>query len=367
MGAPYSGIMQINQPIWVIGLMSGTSVDGIDAALICTDGEQVAAHGASHFVAYDAKLAADIHALMQGKGDRASIEHAITLAHVDAVEALIAKSPIPRSAIQLIGFHGQTIHHDPANGITVQLGDGALLASRTGIAVVNDFRTRDVAEGGQGAPLVPLYHRALAEKLPRPLAVLNLGGVANITWLGQGAQDIIALDCGPGNALMDDVVRKVTGKNYDENGALAAKGAVHEAVVNSFMSDAFFEKPAPKSLDRNQFSLALVEGLKPEDALATLAAFTVAATAHELSKLPDMPRQLLVTGGGRRNATLMRMLAARLNVPVEPVEAVNWNGDMLEAEAFAYLAARSVRGLPLSLPTTTGVPRAVTGGAFYRV
>ncbi len=367
MGAPYSGIMQINQPIWVIGLMSGTSVDGIDAALICTDGEQVAAHGASHFVPYEAALASQIHALMKGEGDRASVEHAITLAHVQAVEALIAKAPIPRAAIQLIGFHGQTIHHDPANGITVQLGDGALLASRTGTPVVNDFRTRDVAEGGQGAPLVPLYHRALAEKLPRPLAVLNLGGVANITWLGHGTQDIIALDSGPGNALMDDVVRKATGKTYDENGAMAAVGSVHDDVVARYMAHAFFEKPAPKSLDRNQFSLALVEGLKPEDALATLAAFTVAATAHELSKLPDMPRQLLVTGGGRHNATLMQLLAARLNMPVEPVEAVHWNGDMLEAEAFAYLAARSVRGLPLSLPTTTGVPRAVTGGAFYRV
>lgn len=360
--------MQINQPVWVIGLMSGTSVDGIDAALICTDGEQVAAHGASLALPYAPQLAQQIHALMKGEGDRNAVEHAITLAHVDAVEQLIAAAaPIPRSAIALIGFHGQTIHHDPAHGVTVQLGDGALLASRTGIPVVNDFRTRDVAEGGQGAPLVPLYHRALAEKLPRPLAVLNLGGVANITWLGHGAQDIVALDSGPANALMDDIIRAATGKNYDENGALAASGTVHDDVVARYLAHAFFAKPAPKSLDRNAFSLALVEGLSTEDALATLARFTVEATAHEIAKLPDMPRQLLVTGGGRHNATLMRMLGARLNMPVEPVEAVGWNGDMLEAEAFAYLAARSVRGLPLSLPTTTGVPRAVTGGAFYRV
>lgn len=346
--------------------MSGTSVDGIDAALLCTDGEQVAAHGASLMVPYAPETARAIHDTMSGKGSRDAAEQALTLAHADVVEQLIANAPIPRSAIMLIGFHGQTIHHDPAHGVTVQLGDAALLASRTGINVVSDFRTRDVAEGGQGAPLVPLYHRALAENLRRPLAVLNLGGVANITWLGEGRNDIIALDCGPGNALMDDVVRNRTGKTYDENGALAAAGTVDETVLAQFMAHGFFEKPAPKSLDRNQFSLALVENLSTEDALATLAAFTVAAVAHELAKLPGTARQLLVTGGGRRNATLMRLLGARLNMPVEPVETVGWNGDMLEAEAFAYLAARSVRGLPLSLPATTGVPRAVTGGAFYR-
>ncbi len=355
--------MNISQPEWMIGLMSGTSVDGIDAALIRTDGEQVVARDAHIMVPYDASLAADIHALMRGVGERDATARRITLAHVKVVETLIEKASIARGEIKLIGFHGQTIHHDPANKTTVQLGDGALLAERTGISVVNDFRSADVAAGGQGAPLVPLYHAALAQGLPKPLAVVNIGGVANVTYIEDDR--IIALDCGTGGALMDDEMRARTGKNYDENGERASRGSVHTDILVRWMAHDFFNLPAPKSLDRNQFSRDAVAPLSTEDALATLAAFTVEGIAHALARMPLMPKRLLVAGGGRHNTHLMRSLSKRLNVSVEPVEAVGWNGDMLEAEAFAFLAARSVRGLPLSLPTTTGVPQAVTGGAFY--
>lgn len=344
--------------------MSGTSADGVDAALIRTDGEQKVEVGASIMLPYTEAQRKELLALMKGQGDRDEIERGLTIKHIEAVEELIKKSGLERSEIKLIGFHGQTIRHAPAEGITEQLGNAPFMVAQTGISVVSDFRRRDVAQGGQGAPLVPLYHAARAANLPKPLMVVNIGGVANVTYLGAN-KEILAFDCGPGNALMDDWMRYHAGTSYDKDGELASRGEVDMKRVENFLRDPFFALPAPKSLDRNHFSLQLAEGLTAADGVVTLAALTVEAIAKAFEHVNDMPKQVLVTGGGRHNATLMAMLTKRLNkAKVAKVEEVGWNGDTLEAEAFAYLAMRAAKGLVISLPSTTGVPFPVTGGAL---
>lgn len=351
----------------VIGLMSGTSMDGIDAALLRTDGEGAAEAGAFLTVPYSEGFRDRLRACLGNQdefADIADVQRELTLHHADAVLSLLEQAGLTAEQVDLIGFHGHTILHDPDARRTWQIGDGALLARRTGIAVVDDFRTADVAAGGQGAPLLPLYHRALAAALDKPLAVLNLGGVGNVTWIG--ADDgVIACDTGPGNAMIDDWVLARTGRAYDEDGALARAGRVDPVALAHLLNTRFFDRPAPKSLDRDAFDPAPVAGLSIEDGAATLTAFTVESVARILPHLPQPPRRWLVTGGGRRNAAIMDGLTARLGVPVEPVETVGWNGDALEAQGFAYLAVRSRLGLPLSLPTTTGVPRPLTGGRFH--
>ncbi len=351
--------------------MSGTSADGVDAALLYTDGRAVAEAGASHFMPYDDALRADILALMRGEGDEAAVAAALTDVHIAAVRALLAKANLGAKEVSLIGFHGQTIRHAPAEGITVQIGDAGRMATELGIPVVADFRTNDVKHGGQGAPLVPLYHAALATSLPKPLMVVNIGGVSNITWIG-ATNEIVAFDCGPGNALMDDWVFRHTGKRCDEGGALAARGVCDSAIVRAFLADPFFLLDAPKSLDRLHFAALLQrlmdrKNLSVEDGAATLTHMTATAIALSFGAVPAAPRQVLITGGGRKNDFLMGLLKACVNAPVMAVEDVGWDGDMLEAQAFAYLAARSVQGLPLSLPTTTGVKEPVSGGRVFSV
>lgn len=354
-----------NTPQWVIGLMSGTSADGVDAALIKTDGEKHVERGPSLTLPYNEVERQELLGLMKGQGDRELIARGLTIKHIEAVEGLIKQSGIARSEIKLIGFHGQTVRHAPHEGITEQIGLAPLMVAQTGISVVSDFRSRDVAQGGQGAPLVPLYHAALATNLPKPLMIVNIGGVANVTYLG-AANLILAFDCGPGNALMDDWMRYHAGQPYDVGGELASRGVVDMGRVANFLNDPFFALPAPKSLDRNHFSLQLAEGLTAADGVATLAALTVEAIAKSFEHVNDAPKQLLVAGGGRHNATLMGMLAKRLNkTQVGKVDELGWNGDAIEAEAFAYLAMRCVKGLPISLPATTGVPFPVTGGALH--
>ncbi|WP_353858886.1 anhydro-N-acetylmuramic acid kinase [Azospirillum formosense] len=351
----------------VVGLMSGTSMDGIDAALVRTDGERRVEPLAFVTIPYADGFRAELRSCLGGKGPVEAVERALTDAHADAVRRLLAEAGTEAAAVDLIGFHGHTIFHDPAQRRTWQIGDGARLARATGIAVVDDFRTADVAAGGQGAPLVPLFHRALADALPRPLAVLNIGGVANVTWIGAGVDDVIACDTGPGNALVDDWVLSGQGARYDSGGSLAAAGAVDEGALAALLAHPYFDLPAPKSLDRDAFDPAPVRGLSVADGAATLTTFTAASVARIVPHLPAAPLRWLVCGGGRHNATLMGMLADRLGVPVDPVEAVGWNGDALEAEAFAYLAVRSRKGLPLSLPSTTGVPQPMSGGRFHVV
>jgi len=356
-----------------IGLMSGTSMDGVDAALIRTDGLAVVDVGASLTVPYRSPLRQRLGRLVMASERRAdearAVGREITLAHAEAVERLLVATGLRPPAIDVLGFHGHTIFHDPANHLTWQIGDGELLAERTGIPVVDQFRVADVEAGGQGAPLVPLYHAARAASLEKPIAVLNIGGVANVTWLdhdrADGEREIIAFDCGPGNALIDDFVLAKTGRPYDAAGTLSLSGAVHQDILARLLDNPFFDRPPPKSLDRNAFDGSIVAGLDTPDGAATLAAFTVRAAADAILKL-GTPKKLLVCGGGRLNRALMAgLVAAMPGVEVTPVEAVGWRGDALEAEAFGYLAVRSLKGLPLSLPTTTGVPRPMAGGQFH--
>ena len=346
-----------------IGLMSGTSLDGIDVAMIETDGYERAISGTALTFPYPPDFRERLRSVLGGVGPVAAIEAELTALHRDAVEHFLREHP--GVAIDIVGFHGHTIRHRPAERSTWQIGDGALLASRLRLDVVADFRSADVAAGGEGAPLAPLYHAALATALPKPIAVLNVGGVANVTWIG-GPEEILAFDTGPGNALIDDWVRRHTGAAADLDGALARAGAVSAAHVENFLASSYFARPPPKSLDRDDFRGAMPTGLSLEDGAATLTAMTAAGVAAGRRHFPAPAEQWLVTGGGRHNPALMEALSRRLNVPVKPVEAVGWHGDALEAQAFAYLAVRSVLGLPLSLPSTTGVPQPCCGGHLFK-
>ncbi len=358
--------MEENLDLCALGMMSGTSLDGIDVAILHTDGHRVLGFGPWRSAPFDAALRAGLHESLDGGGDLDGLARDLTEAHAIEVTTLLEDEKLTHSDINIIGFHGQTILHRPAAGVTVQLGDGALLAARTGIDVVSDFRSADVAAGGQGAPLAPLYHAALAADLPRPLAVLNIGGIANLTYLGVDAPPS-AFDTGPGNCLLDDWAVARSGQAMDRDGALAGGGEVVPGVLAALMDHPYFDAPPPKSLDRGDFSLAALAGLSAADGAATLAAFTARAVARGAAAIPAPPRRWLVAGGGRHNPALMAALRGALKAPVDAVEAVGWRGDALEAEAFAFLAVRVLRGLPLSLPSTTGVARPTRGGVVHRV
>src|SRR5665213_484151 len=336
-----------------LGLMSGTSLDGIDVAALESDGEAHVATGPALTVSYPGDFRERLRGVLGGAGPVAAVEDELTRRHAAAIAEFRRRHP--EITAELIGFHGHTILHEPENRRTWQIGDGALLARLTGCDVVADFRGADVAAGGEGAPLAPLYHAALASELPKPLAVLNLGGVGNVTWIGPGGkngEDILAFDTGPGNAMLDDWVRRHSGRSADIGGALARAGRVSPAHVARFLAAPYFARVPPKSLDRDAFAAFVPDGLSPAVA---------AARPH----FPLPAREFLVSGGGRRNPALMGALSRLLGVPLRPVEAVGWDGDALEAQAFAYLAIRSRRGLPLSLPTTTGAPRPMPGGRFF--
>jgi anhydro-N-acetylmuramic acid kinase len=345
-----------------MGLMSGTSLDGIDVALIETDGRARVVPGPAMTLRYPAEFRDRLRAVLGGEGPVAAVEARLTELHAGAVERFLARHP--DADPEIVGFHGHTILHRPAARRTWQIGDGALLARRLGTDVVADFRSADVAAGGEGAPLAPLYHAALAAPLAKPLAILNIGGVANVTWLG-AAGEILAFDTGPGNAPLDDWVRRHTGAAADFDGALARGGVADAARLARFLTAPYFARRPPKSLDRDDFRDLVPGGLTPADGAATLTEMTAAAVAAARRHFPAPAGEWLVCGGGRHNPALMGALARRLAAPVRPVEAVGWQGDALEAQAFAYLAVRSREGLPLSLPTTTGVPRPTVGGRFF--
>jgi anhydro-N-acetylmuramic acid kinase len=353
-----------NTVLRVIGLMSGTSLDGVDAAYVETDGDGHVATGPALTQPYAKAFRARLQAVLGGQGAIAeirAIQRELTDLHAEAVEALRARDGI--DAVDLIGFHGHTIRHRPEHRQTWQIGDGARLAQSTGIPVVNDFRSADVLAGGQGAPLVPIFHRALlGAQSDLPVAIVNIGGVANVTWIGTGEDDILAFDTGPGNALIDDWALGHTGEAVDRDGALALAGTVDDARVATFLTDPFFAATAPKSLDRDHFQAWQPRGMSPADGAATLTEYTAAAIAEAARHFPAAPRLWLITGGGRHNPALMAALARRIRAPVAPVDGFGWNGDALEAQAFAYLAVRSVNGLPLSFPGTTGVPAPQIGG-----
>jgi anhydro-N-acetylmuramic acid kinase len=318
-------------------------------------------------VPYPAALRERLRGILGGAGPVAEVEREITEAHAAAALKLVAEHDLE---VDLIGFHGHTILHRPDERRTWQIGDGALLARLTGTDVVCDFRSADVAAGGQGAPLVPLFHAGLAAAIEKPLAILNIGGVANVTWLGPGEGggegDVLAFDTGPGNALIDDWALGHTGQPVDRGGALARQGRPDAAWLAAFLAHPFFDLTPPKSLDRDDFARFAKPALSAADGAATLTAMTAAAVARSAAHFPAPVRRWLVTGGGRHNPVLMAALGERLGVPVAAVETVGWDGDALEAQAFAYLAVRSLDGAPLSLPSTTGVARPLTGGRLFR-
>ena len=353
-----------------LGLMSGTSIDGIDAALIETDGIDQVTPLAFLSQSYDNLFREKLRSFL-GRKDRLApdviaFEQELTEQHASVVRRFLVENLLTPDSIDLIGFHGQTVWHEPKVRLTVQLGDGALLAKLTGIPVVNDFRTADVLSGGNGAPLVPLYHRALSAELPKPVAIINIGGVSNITWIGgEGDDEILAFDLGPGNALLDDWVLRHTGRPYDEFGQLAAEGKADTDVVARFLRHPYFSVKPPKSLDRDAFTDYVPSGLNAADGAATLTLVTVWAIVKGFAYLPKPPVAVYLTGGGRHNLTMMRWIAELSGLPVTSVDDLGWSGDGLEAEAFGYLGVRSRLGLPLSLPLTTGVEKPMTGGRYY--
>ena len=346
-----------------LGLMSGTSLDGIDVAMVETDGYRRVIAGPALTISYPREFRERLRLVLGGVGPIAPVEDELTRLHAAAVGEFLQR--YPATAVDIVGLHGHTILHRPAERRTWQLGDGKLLAHLVGLDVVADFRSADVAAGGEGAPLAPLFHAALAAALPKPLAVLNIGGVANVTWIG-APEEILAFDTGPGNALIDDWVRQNTGAAADIDGALARAGRASRAHVERFLASPYFERVPPKSLDRDDFREIVPESLSLADGAATLTEMTAAGVAVAARHFPAPAHEWLVCGGGRHNPALIEALGRRLRAPVRVVEAVGWDGDALEAQAFAYLAVRSILGLPLSLPSTTGVARPTSGGRRFR-
>ncbi len=360
-----------------LGLMSGTSMDGIDLALLSTDGDRHAGQGPSGFTPYDAAFRRRLEQALEtakgiGKrderpGDLAALERELTLRHAEAVRRFLSEHRAARP--ELIGFHGQTVLHRPEKGLTVQLGDGALLARETGIPVVYDMRANDMAHGGQGAPLAPAYHAALAASLPGalrrfPVCFVNIGGISNVTWIPEEG-DPVAFDSGPGNALIDQWVSREGGVPFDSGGMIASEGGVSRAVVRTYLDHPFFAATGPKSLDRNDFSLDPAAGLELADGARTLAAVTAEAILCAGKIVPAPPKLWILCGGGRKNPHIVADLrdgAAHSGAEVVLAEDAGLDGDAMEAEAWAYLAVRSASGLPLTWPTTTGCREAVSGG-----
>ncbi|MGY3452803.1 anhydro-N-acetylmuramic acid kinase [Bradyrhizobium sp. USDA 4353] len=361
-----------------LGLMSGTSLDGVDVALIETDGRQIKSLGPSGYRPYGP---AERSLLREALADAVQIERrearpgrvrdaeqAVTLAHAEAIAAFLSQHRLKPEDIDIIGFHGQTVLHRPERRLTVQIGDASALAKSVHIPVMHDFRAADVDFGGQGAPFVPVYHRALAQSLSRegPIAVVNIGGVSNVTYI-DGEEVLIACDTGPGNALLDDFMHRMTGQAFDQDGRVAEQGTSDEAWIASALALPFFALPPPKSLDRNDFAALKLGDVTAADGAATLTAFTAAAIARIVPLLPKPPASWIVCGGGARNHTMMRMLRQRLApASVESADALGWSADAIEAQAFGFLAVRGMKGLPLSYPTTTGVPFPMTGGVIAR-
>ncbi|MDV7141539.1 anhydro-N-acetylmuramic acid kinase [Tropicimonas sp. TH_r6] len=351
----------------VLGMMSGTSLDGVDAAVIETDGTAITGLGEHGYRSYSDQERDVLRAALGRWPGEPGVAEAAEL-----VERAHAELMVGFSDVALAGFHGQTLAHEPDKRGTHQAGDGRVLAAALGVPVVWDFRSSDVQMGGQGAPLAPAYHFALAKWIgaETPLAFLNLGGVGNVTWVDpaksapEEAGALLAFDTGPANAPINDLMQARRGLPFDEDGALAAAGVVSVEILDAFAAHGYFLKYPPKSLDRDDFSglQEQVADLSDADAAATLTAAAAVAVVRAAEFFPAPVERLLVTGGGRLNPVLMTMLSEGMGCTVEPVEAVGLDGDMLEAQAFAFLAMRVMRGLPTSFPATTGVAAAVGGG-----
>lgn len=376
--------MTKNRVYTAIGLMSGTSLDGVDVALIETDGRSFVKTGPMHYLPYPQDVKDKVRICFGRTHEDAHTKDAtiaITDMHIRAVKEFLSRENIESSRIDIIGFHGQTVTHKPKEVFTWQLGDGQRLAKETGINVVDQFRIDDVKAGGEGAPLIPLYHQALAraKNLKMPVVFLNIGGVSNVTWIGEREDDILAFDTGPGNALMDDFMKQSFGQAYDADGIRAKAGLPDEKFLAEWMQGDYLKKAPPKSLDRgflpdknkpvnvdmNVWDVSGVWDLKPEDALATLSAFTAKTISAARTHFPANAHEWYACGGGRHNKFLMELIAREVDVPVKSIDALGYNGDAIEAEGFAYLAVRHLKDLPLSLPTTTGVKEPHKGGRFH--
>lgn len=368
--------------ITAIGLMSGTSMDGIDVALLRTDGDTIVERGPSAGYAYDARFrdrlkqglddAKSITRREQRPGDLADLERALTLRHAEAVRTFLQHHNVLRDHVDVLGFHGQTVLHRPDEALTVQLGDGGLLAHETGIDVVYDMRANDMEHGGQGAPLIPAYHAALVRsaagkgELVAPVVFVNIGGISNLTFIG--ADDgLVAYDSGPGNTLIDQWVETHAGIPFDQGGMIASEGGVLPDLAERYLLNPFFSATRRRSLDRNDFAPPQAKDANLEDGARTLAYVTAAAIVKSAGHLPTTPRTYIVCGGGRLNPVIMGDLASLVKghgADVLAAESVGFNGDSMEAEAWAYLAVRAQRGLPLTYPATTGVRAPVSGGKF---
>nr|WP_282960002.1 anhydro-N-acetylmuramic acid kinase [Ciceribacter sp. L1K23] len=364
-----------------VGLMSGTSMDGIDVALLATDGRETVELGPFLSVSYDPdfrerlkaglETAKTIHERHERPGDLADLERDLTLRHVDAVNDFLKQNSILPGDIDVIGFHGQTVLHRPYAALTVQIGDGQLLADRTGIATVFDMRANDIAHGGQGAPLVPAYHAALAARLEdrtSPVCFVNIGGISNLTYIGPD-HEIIAFDSGPGNTLIDQWVEENAGVPYDQGGRIASEGTIIMALADRYLDHPFFTSDMRRSLDRSDFRPPAADEAGLHDGARTLAYVTAASVMRSAGHLPAMPKCFIICGGGRLNGAVMEDLAemaSRHGAQVLTAEEAGFDGDAMEAEAWAYLAVRSLAGLPLTFPGTTGVARPMTGGVLAR-
>lgn len=361
----------------IVGLMSGTSLDGVDGALLETNGNRILGFGPTcdrPYTAHERTIledAVEAALIWRFQGERPSIfaeaEVVLEAVHGEVVEEVCQAAGLLPSELDGVGFHGQTVVHEAPTpegpGRTCQIGSGQRLAERLGCRVAYDFRSHDMREGGQGAPLAPIYHRALVEAagLEMPIAVLNLGGVGNITLI-EADGSLTAFDTGPANGLIDAFVQARQGLAHDMDGALAAQGRFHEAAMAELLDHPHFTTPGPKSLDRWDFSLEPVANLSDEDGAATLTGFTARAVALGLDHIATRPSRIIACGGGRKNKTMMALIEAACGIPVMSAESVGWRGDMIEAEAFAYLAARTFMALPISFPGTTGVMEPLTGG-----
>jgi anhydro-N-acetylmuramic acid kinase len=360
-----------------IGLMSGTSSDGIDASIIKSDGEKKVHFIGNQFLPYDEKTKLKIRALKEKinltidlkkyKLEINTLEREITLLHAKIINLVLEKFEIERSKINLIGFHGHTIFHSFIEKKTIQIGDGKLLSQLSKLNVINNFRENDINHGGHGAPLVPIFHKLIQTKLKlkKPLLFVNIGGISNITYLGKD-EEIISLDTGPGNFLIDKILQ-LKSKNrtqYDKDGAIAFTGNVDKNILESYLSDPYYEILPPKSLDVNDFTLGPVRSLQLENAVATLSDLTSLTIVNALNFFSIRPNEIILCGGGRKNKYISKRIQSLSNILTTNIDKYQIDGDFIESQAFAYLAIRSFLNKPISFPDTTGVLKPLSGGEF---
>ena len=354
-----------------IGLMSGTSMDGNDAALLETDGY----HSIKVIDYIERPHEENLKALLKacdGKQDRTTsemraAEQVFSDSQIPLINELLERNALSASDIDVIGFHGQTTFHQPAEKTSVQLGDGQILATKTGIKTIYNFRQADMDAGGQGAPLIPIYHQALlkSKSMNLPIAIVNIGGVSNLTWI-DGTASLIGFDTGPGNALIDDWVSAHTDQAFDDGGKIAAEGRVNDAIVEQFLTHPYLKKNYPKSLDRNAFADLSVNDLNLEDGAATLMEITARSISIGIHACPKKPSAIYIAGGGRYNTALLNRLHSITNLPVHDINKTGLNGDSIEAEGFAYMAVRTLLNEPISFPQTTGCRAPTVGGTIVQ-